>query len=168
MINEQIMVDTVSRMLEAGIDETTIVSTLVDTGLTQEDALALVGRVKSPKSSPEQQSQSFSQRPQDSQDIQLMKNQFDVQSQTQEMNDASVHNKLDMHEQKIDDVAKTLDEVKQGLVSQVSSDPVASQRLSALELKLEEVSAVSKANLDLMKSILETNRKILTNLEAKK
>ena len=42
MINEQVMIDTVARMLEAGIDEPTILSTLVDTGLTQEDAINIV------------------------------------------------------------------------------------------------------------------------------
>ena len=168
MINEQIMLDTVTRMLEAGIDDATVISTLVDTGLSQEDAVALVGRVKSSKDNPNQITQNPQQNTADSQDIQLMKSQLEVQAQTQELNDATVHNKLDMHEQQLDEVSKKVDEVKQVMVASNQSDPVLYQRVSAMEQKLEEVNATSKANLDLMKSILEINRQILTNLEAKK
>jgi hypothetical protein len=162
------MLDTVTRMLEAGIDDATVISTLVDTGLSQEDSVALVNRVKSSKDNPAPTSTPESQPSVESEDIQLMKSQLEVQAQTQEMNDATVHNKLDLHEQKIDEVSKKVDEVKQVMVSSNTSDPVLSQRVSVMEQKLEEVNSVSKANLDLMKSILEINRKILTELEAKK
>ncbi|MFA5930867.1 MAG: hypothetical protein WC821_00985 [archaeon] len=166
MINEQVMMDTVSRMLEAGIDEPTILSTLVDTGLTQEEAVTIVNKSKAPQVSQTQNASSA----QTQQDIALVKNQIEIQSQTQEMNDASVHNKLDMHEQKIDEVSKKLDEVKT-VVSSTSNSPqdsILSYRITDLEKKLEEVNSISKATLDIMKNILETDRKILTELEAKK
>jgi len=164
MINEQVMMDTVARMLEAGIDEPTILSTLVDAGLAQEEAIQIVQRVKVPQPQPSQP-----QVQQSSQDIQIMKNQIETQAQAQELSDTSVHNKLDMHEQKIDDVSKKIDEVKQAVsATPAPQDAILSGRISELELKLEEVSSISKANLDLLKNILETDRKILTELEAKK
>jgi len=164
MINEQVMMDTVARMLEAGIDDPTILSTLVDAGLAQEEASQIIQRVKTPQAQP-----SGPPAQQSSQDIQIMKNQIETQAQTQELSDTSVHNKLDAHEQKIDDVSKKLDEVKQAFSSApVPQDTVLSSRISELELKLEEVSSISKATLDLLKKVLETDRKILTELEAKK
>lgn len=167
MINEQIMIETVGRMMEAGIDDATVISTLVDTGVTQDEAYAIVQKVKSPKQVPAQ-AQAPAQ-PQ-SQDIQLIKSQIEVQAQSQELNDTSVHNKLDLHEQKIDDVAKKVDEVKSVVSSaqNIPIDAVLSARVSALEGKLEEVNSMTKANYDLLKNILDTNRKILTELEAKK
>jgi len=165
MINEQIMADTVKRMLEAGIDEPTILSTLVDTGLSQEEAVQIVSKVKTPSPQSAPQSQQVQQ-----QDIALMKSQIQTQAETQELSDTSVHNKLDAHEQKIDDVAKTLNEVKQVVSTAPSGtvDSTLSYRISTLEQKVEDVSSTTKATLELMKNVLETNRKILTELEAKK
>ena len=163
MINEQVMTDTVQRMLDAGIDEPTVLSTLVDTGLTQEEATSIIQKVKAPKA--QAQSESSIQQ----QDVQMLKNIVETQAQEQDSQQTTTHNMLNMHEQKIDDMSKKVDEVKQVIQQQASpKDPALSYRISALESKLEEVNAQSKATLDLLQKVLETNRKILTELEAKK
>ena len=165
MANEQVMIDTVKRMLEAGIDEPTVVSTLAEAGLSQEDALNFVQKVKVPAP----QVQPISQPPVQQSDIQAVRDELNTQADVQDMQHAAVHNKLDIHEQKIDEVSQKIDEVKEAVSSAVSpSDGALSMRISNLEHKLEEVSSVSKANLDLLQKILENNSKILTELESKK
>jgi len=163
MINEQVMFDTVQRMLEAGIDEPTILSTLADTGLTQEEAASIIQKVKAPAEP--QKEELLSQQ----QDVQILRNEVATQAEEQDLQQTATHNMLNLHEQKLDEVSTKVDEVKQVIKDQSSpKDPALGFRLSALESKLEEVNANSKANLDLMQKILEINRKILTELEAKK
>ena len=61
-----------------------------------------------------------------------------------------------------------VEEVKAAVNSPQAIDSALNYRISELEKKLEEVSSVSKASLDLLQKILENNRKILTELEAGK
>ncbi len=167
MINEQVMIDTVQRMFDAGIDEATVLSTLVDTGLTQEEANTVVQKVKSPKAEEVQEQSNQQQAP--IEDVKVLRAQVEAQSQQQELHETTTHTMLNMQDQKIDDVTKKVDEVKEVISNQSSAvDPSLSYRVSELEKKLEEVNAASKASLDLLGKILETNRKILTELEAKK
>jgi cytochrome P450 len=166
MINEQVMMDTVQRMLDAGIDEATILSTLVDTGLTQEEANSVMQKVKTPVVQ-ETLTQQVQAAP--AEDVQLLRSQVEAQSQQQELHETTTHTMLNMQDQKIDDMTKKVDEVKDVITNQTSAiDPTLSYRLSELERKLEEVNAASKASIDLLTKILENNRKILTELEAKK
>ncbi|MFA6065362.1 MAG: hypothetical protein WCW44_02070 [archaeon] len=163
MINEQVMADTVQRMLEAGIDEPTVLSTLVDTGLTQEEAASIIQKVKAPKAPVQEEII------QQQQDVQMLRNVVETQAQEQDLQQTQTHNMLNMHEQKIDDVSKKVDEVKQVIKDQASpADPSLNYRISNLENKMEEINAGSKAMLDLMQKILETDRKVLTELESKK
>jgi len=162
MINEQVMIDTVQRMLDAGIDEPTILSTLVDTGLSQEDATNIISKVKTPKAP-------LMEEIVQQQDVQMLRNVVETQAQEQGLQQTQTQNVLDIHEQKIDDVSKKVDEVKQVIQNQASpQDPGLNYKITNLESKMQEVNANSKANLDLMQKILEINRKILTELEAKK
>jgi hypothetical protein len=158
MINEQVLIETVQRMLDAGIDEPTIISTLVDTGISTEDANGIIQKVKTPKA--QIQEEVVDQQ----QNVQILRNVVEAQAQQ-----TVTHNVLDEHGQKLDEMNKKVEEVKQVIQNQASpQDPGLSYRISALEAKLEEVNAASKATLDLLQKILETNRKILTELEAKK
>ncbi len=157
MVDEQIMLDTVKRLFEAGIDEPTIVSTLTEAGLTNEQAMGVISRAKG---TPTQSSQPA--------DMQTIRNEVSTQAQVQEMQQTQMHNRFDIHEQKIDEMSQKVDEVKQVVSSPSPVDPALSYRLSELEQKVAEVNAATSASLGLLKQILETNRKILTELEAKK
>ncbi|VVB75538.1 Uncharacterised protein [uncultured archaeon] len=157
MVDEQIMLDTVKRLFEAGIDEPTVISTLTEAGLTNEQALAVISRAKgTPVTAPQQI------------DVQTMRNEVSAQAAVQEMQQAQIHNRFDIHEQKIDEMSQKVDEVKQAVTSPSPLDPALSYRLSELEQKVAEVNAATSASLGILKQILETNRKILTELEAKK
>jgi capsid protein len=162
MVNEQVMIDTVKRMLEAGIDEPTIITTLTEAGLGQDEALAIIQRVKSP-------TPLVQQTPQQGTDVQAMRTELQTQAEAQELNQTAIHNKLDLHEDKIDQVLGAVGQVKEAVASvNPPMDTTLSMRISALEQKVAEVNAAATAQLDLLEKILETNRKILTELEAQK
>jgi DNA-binding transcriptional MerR regulator len=166
MVNEQIMIDTVSRMIEAGIDDATIISTLTDAGLTQEQCLQIIDKVKQPPVQEEvQQNTSPS-----IQEVQNLKNVVEAQSDVQSIHAQTTSTILDDHEQQLAEVSDKINSIQSTISSNQSpkTDSSLAYRLSVLEKKLEEVNSISKAQLDLMQKILEANRKILTELEAKK
>lgn len=164
MVNEQIMIDTVKRMIDAGIDDATIISTLTDAGLSNEQCLAIISKVKEPAPREETVSQV-----QPAQDVSALRNAVEAQADAQDLQAATTSTILDDHEQKLEEVKGKIESI-QSTISSAQSKPDASlsYRLSELERKLEEVNSASKAQIDLMQKILETNRKVLTELEAKK
>ncbi len=164
MVNEQIMLDTIQRMIEAGIDDPTIISTLTDAGLSQEQCLEIIAKVKQPAPKEE-----IKETPYPSQDIATLRNAVETQSDAQEMQAATTSTILDEHEQKIQQVSGKIDSMQSAISStQTKPDATLQYRLSALEQKLEEVNSSSKAQLDLLQKIIDVNRKILTELESKK
>jgi hypothetical protein len=173
MVNEQIIIETVKRMLDSGIDDSTVISTLNDIGLSNEEANSIIEKVKSVSTTTPVEEKVVSQNdsPQEysSSREEMNQNEIEAQAQKDELNDTTTYNMLNMHEQKIDEVSSKIDEVRQ-VVS--SSKPVMdasiATRLTELETKVDDISAQTKAVLDVVKNILETDRKILTELEAKK
>ena len=164
MVNEQIMLDTVARMIEAGIDDATIISTLTDAGLSNEQSLEIISKVKQPK-----EEETVLPNPSPSEDVAALRNVVEAQSDAQLLHAESTLNTLDEHEQKLQEVSGKIDSIKSTLSSSSTKpDATLAYRLNELEQKLEEVNAASKAQLDLMQKILEVNRKVLTELEAKK
>ncbi len=164
MVNEQIMIDTVKRMIDAGIDDATIISTLTDAGLSNEQCLAIISKVKEPVPKEE----TFASV-QPAQDVSALRNVIEATADAQDLHAATTSTALEDHEQKIAQVNEKINSMSQAISStQNKPDATLSYRLSTLEQKVEEVNSASKAQLDLMQKILETNRKILTELEAKK
>lgn len=164
MINEQVMADTVSRLLEAGIDDPTIISTLTDAGLSNEEAAGILQKVKAAAASPP-----ASQEPAvGPQDIRLIKTQLETQAEQHDLHQTATINTLDDHEEKIANIASQVEEVKAAVSSAGPLGATMDYRVSELENKLEEVNAQVKAALEVLKDILDTNRKILTDLEAEK
>jgi DNA-binding transcriptional MerR regulator len=166
MVNEQIMIDTVSRMIEAGIDDATIISTLTDAGLTQEQCLQIIDRVKQPpvkEEAPQNNSPTI-------QEVQNLKNVVEAQSDAQTIHAQNTSTILDEHEQQLAEVSGKINSIQSAISTKQNpkTDSSLAYRLSALEQKLEEVNSACKAQLDLMQKILEVNRKVLTELEAKK
>lgn len=173
MINEQIVNDTIKRMLDSGIDDDTIVSTLKDIGIDETEAKTAVQKVKNPASAVSSSVSSTSTLEQNisqqNKEVDNLRRQVEAQSDSKELHDTTTYNMLNMHEQKIDAMTNKVDEVKQAISSvNLSSGDVIAERLNEISTKLDDVDAGVKSTLDLMKSILEVNRKILVDLEAKK
>jgi len=165
MLNEQIMMDTVNRLIEAGIDDPTIISTLVDAGLTTEEANTVLAKAKQPAP----QDLPAPQRSVQPQEVQILREQVQTTAQQQDLHQTMMSSALDEHSQKLDSIAKTVDEVRSNIdSSKTSVDSSLSFRVSEMEQKLEDINAATKASIDLLGKILENNRKILVELEAKK
>ncbi len=178
MVNEQIIIETVKRMLDSGIDDATVISTLNDIGLSDEEANNIIQKVKSSSLDHSDNTNEVPQNNQAEENSQkeyvatraeITQNEMEAEAQKAELNDTTTYNMLNMHEQKIDEVASKIDEVK---LAVNSSKPVVdasiSTKLTELEAKVDDISAQTKAILDVVKNILETDRKILTDLESKK
>lgn len=167
MVNEQIMIDTVKRMIDAGIDDATIISTLTDAGLSNEQCLEVISRVKEPVVNENDLNIVSSKNEVD--EVSALRNVVEATSDAQNIQAESTSNILNEHEEKINQVDSKIESIKSTISSSKGKDDgTFSYRLSELEKKLEEVNSSSKAQLELMKKMIETNRKILTELEAKK
>ncbi|MCX6803358.1 MAG: hypothetical protein NTY48_02175 [Candidatus Diapherotrites archaeon] len=165
MLNEQVINDTVSRLLDAGIDDATIISTLADAGVSREQAAQYLSQIKSQNGVPSQPNPSASQ----TEDIQRIKTQVDVQAEQHDLHQTMTNSLLDDHSEKIEDVINQVNEVRNTISSAPQAgDASLSMRIATVEQKVEEVNAGVKASLDLLQKILDNNRKILTELEAKK
>lgn len=169
MVNEQIIIETVKRMIDSGIDDDTIISTLKDIGLSDEDASGFILKVKNSSNKETVEETEIENESIDSSSNEIMQNELEAREQKEELNDTTTYNMLNMHEQKIDEVASKIDEVKQAVSSSKPLvDASITTKLTELEVKIDDVSAQTKAILDVVKNILETDRKILTELESKK
>jgi len=162
-------------MADAGIDDETIISTLKDTGMDEAGAKAALAQVKNPAAStaPEMPAEVH---PAVTEQINNVKTEVATQAEALELHATTTQNVLDMQNNKIDDVVAQVQEVKQIVASPSASSAGAGQglsssadyRLSEMQKKVDETNAGMNACLDLMKKILETDRKILVELESKK
>ena len=169
MVDEQIIIDTIKRMLDADIDDSTIISTLKDIGMTEEQARKQVEDVKNESDSSDDDEDIESQLDQGDQ-INSMRGELESQSQKSELNEVTTHNKLDLHEQKIDDVGSKIDDVKKTMVetNKAISDSSHLNKMSGMNDQITSIESQVRALTKLMKDVLEVNRKILTELEMKK
>ena len=170
MVSEQIISDTIKRMLSAGVEKATIISTLKDIGLSEAEAAELVNKQEASTTTSQGADQSTASPDLKSSFDQLktMKNELETQSTVKELHDTTTHNMLNEHSQKIEDVGKKLDEVKTEL--QKKPAPQVTQKVdnTSLEGRLTEIEAKVDATMKLMKDILDVNRKTLTAIESKK
>ncbi len=165
MVNEEIVNETIKRMLDTGIDEETIISTLNDIGIDAAQAKKMIESQKSPAK--EEDDIDKVDLDEQAKRIRSMQNEYESQSKTQQLHETTTHNMLGAHADKLDELHKKIDEVKQ-TVSVKGNDSSLTVKLSSLEEKVSELKAQSDALLSIMKDILEANRKILTELESKK
>jgi hypothetical protein len=186
MVNEQIVIDTVKRMIESGIDSQTIASTLADIGIDESQAKNIIKKVENSISSNASSqknssvdSSTTSENSQDSENesydpseerMSSMRNELETQAQKSELHESATHNLLNEHGYKLDEMGKKVDAVHNTIISpsKTTLDSSVGVKLSALEEKVEDISAQTTALLELMKKILETDRNILTQLESKK
>ena len=174
MVSEQIISDTIKRMLSAGVEKDTIISTLKDIGLSEVEAAELVNKQEASETTPSTSQgtdQSLASPPEiksSFDQLKTMKDELETQSTVKELHDTTTHNMLNEHSQKIADVGKKLDDVKTEL--QKKPVPQVTQKVdnTSLEGRLTEIEAKVDATMKLMKDILEVNRKTLTAIESKK
>lgn len=176
MVNEKIVIDTINKMLEAGIDDDTIISTLKDIGLDQDSAKNLIARTKSGDSSDEDSKNNADSNNEENvedddelNDLKTVKDELETQGHLKELHDATTHNMLNENYNRIDEISREVENVKKSVsdsskfnLQEFSKKPsVDSASVAELNAKIDALSS-------LMKQILDVNRKILTEIEMKK
>jgi hypothetical protein len=167
MVDEKIVEDTIQRMLDAEIDDSTIVSTLKDIGMSEEQARAKIEEVKG-FGNEEDEGEEDSELG-NNEHINKIKDEVKSQADKSELHETTTHNMLNEHGQKIDGVSKGIEDVKKsvGEATKTFTSSSGITKLSEIEEKLNDVSAQQKALTKLLEDILEVNRKILNDLDSK-
>lgn len=178
MVNEQVVNDTISRMLEAEIDEDTIISTLKDIGLSETQSKEMIEKVKSSNNkddSSDEGNSSSNENSNSDNDSQENSNEnssnFDDSESDEELDTLeNVKKELEKNNvgEKIeDDFNKKSESIKDNQSISEKTE-IKSNSTSINGDAIEDLNAKVNALSSLMKQVLEVNRKILTELESKK
>ena len=171
MVSEQIVNDTVKRMLASDIDEETIVSTLADIGIDEARAKEIVASVASSSAQDKQPQYNSNQTNDNSQytdtKIASMQNEMQAQGEKTELHETATHAMLNDHAEKLDEMNKKVDEVHKVVSTPSNVDSSLSVRLGEIERKTDDICAQTTALMEIMKKILEANRDLLTEIKSK-
>jgi len=196
MVDKEVVVKTIKKMIDSGIDDSVILNTLADLGLSSEDSQELLSSAKEGSSGkeekeideevgeeiPEAETKDESteedieeENDSDSYDIDSvikktsakMKEQLAEKDSTDSLREQTTQLKLEEQDGKLDEIHQKISSLHGSVSSQDLTElkkKVFSMEKDVTEIKkdLKEASARINAMHDIMKKILETNRKILT------
>jgi len=158
MASEELIISTIKRMLQSGIDDKIVVSTLKDIGLKESEIADYLAKVKGTSSSRTQKPFAKEKSP---------------EQETQELLHSATHNKLNEHSESLDSVnkgvsslSKKIDSIVSGPDNQQLFEQVSllDERIANLEKQLSDLKALNSANKSLLEKILEANKGILEKL----
>ncbi len=176
MVNRQVVLDTVKKMYQSGIENSVIEKTLKDIGLSRKDIDAFMAEAKGTLSSTTvSESPVIQETNQSSEEIARktaakVKEHLDDQREEQELREITIHSAIEGHGEKLGELHEKVSELheKIGGVSGRLTDPALlkqmaelSRTLSGFESQLSELKALANANKTILEKILETNRSIL-------
>jgi DNA repair ATPase RecN len=166
LVNQAIVNDTVKKMLESGIDEPTIVATLQDIGLSEDEAKTIIQRLSAPAPKP----QVSPEAQQAVNEVRQMKENILTQNEKQEAHETETYSKLSEQAEKIDSVERKIGEVHEAVRQMPlnGKDSEMPRRFTEIHTRLDEIMADTKATREIMEKVIEINRKILTELESKR
>lgn len=183
MVNEEVVKSTIKRMIDAEIDDETIVSTLKDIGLDDAKAKSMIDEVKNGGSSESETDKNVNEENEETgedseeeveddelNDLKNVKSELETQSQVKDLHDTTTHNMINEHGQKIDELGKKVDDVNKSVIESATRMNLENhdKKITATSSSVSELNGKIDALSTLMKQILEVNRKILTELEMKK
>lgn len=195
MVDKKVVVKTIKKMLDSGIEDDVIQSTLSDLGLTESEAEELLASAKGKSVSSEEKTAETDDSVEegieeaiesDESDADESSGQnYDIDSvikktsdrikshlaekeQSDELKEQSTHLKLDEHDEKLDEIHSKIDLMHEKLDSSSAFFEL-NKKVSSIEKSISEIKSDlkdSKAQInavhDIMKKILETERKLLT------
>ena len=171
MVNREVVLQTIKKMFDSGIEDSVVKATLKDIGLNDEEAAKYISEVKgapaASKSSAEQQKEDIAEKT-----SKKIKAQLQEDKEERALKETTQQVALDEHGSKIDGVEKGIGELHskvESLATPANKDLAANiavieQRISGLEKRISDLKAISTATKELMEKVLEANRKILTKL----
>lgn len=181
MVEQQVILDTVKKMVSSGIEDSVIVATLRDVGLTDKEISAYIQRAKgygtsgSDSDETENESEPLSNRPRSSA---TGKSSSAKTPEAEEnlMLHSTTHAALEESGSQLEDVQQRLAIIEQKM-SAIAALPLedVSAKISRFDKKMLEISqnllevkARTQALNEILEKVLETNRNILSEFEKKK
>ena len=166
MVQEQVVKDTIRRMKDSGIDESVIIETLQDIGLTEEEAQDFIertaqdlARADAEKVTPEKIAEQTAER---------VREHINDARQEEGFKQEMTHNAIEEQREKIESVGRRLDELHEKIPEKIDfekSEKTTGSSMKDLKTEIQDLKAMTKANKKLMEDILDVNRKILTKLD---
>lgn len=178
MVDKEVVLSTIKKMLDAGLDDQVITTTLSDVGLTQSEIKSYLAQAKQPAL------KIASQEPADSsQETALTQDDLQVSSSVQNplaeenaLLHETTHMSLEEHSESFNEVLERLTKLEAMLLP-ISKLPVLelNQKIVSLDKKMSdslreisEVKAQASALLEILEKVLETDRDTLLELQKKK
>ena len=177
MVEGSIVLDSVKKMLESGLDEGIIKATLQDIGLSEKEINSTIQQAKgSTAMMPSQQKTQDFHEAVAERTAEKVKNALAEEAGIQAIQQSATQSALEEHSEKLENVGFKVDELHEKINSLGNAMPSeALEKLSSLQSRIDlltvdvkELKAGSNALVDLMKKILEANRNILSQLEGKR
>lgn len=166
MVSKGVVLETIRKMIDSGIDDSIIVQTLKDTGLSDDEIEGYIEEVRGTgsDSGPEDRKPAKQER-----EIR----QQSPEQETQELLHSATHNKLNEHSEKLEGVEKNVSNLHQKIDS-LTRGPnnrellnelaLLNNRIATLEKQVSDAKALASASKSLLEKILDTNRKVLEKL----
>jgi len=163
MVDKEIVLETIKKMYESGIDDSVVVQTLKDIGLKPDEIQLYIDEVKGgsatveaePAAEPESKPlEARMAAAEEKVDHGALHTTTHVALEEQSAKTAELLEKIDLLESKLAAKGKGPD-----------SDQIATnQRLGTIEKKISDIKAEVEATRSIMEKILETDRKVLNKL----
>lgn len=161
MVDKEIVLETVRKMYDSGIDDDVVEKTLRDIGLNSDEIKQYIAEAKG-NAGPKPSSKSFEAR------MKAVSASSESPQNRSEMHSVT-HLALEEQAGKMDELLKRLSKIEASLKSSKGNalgDSAASLtgRLASVENSLKEVRAELSATKTIMEKILETDRKVLNRV----
>ncbi len=171
MVNREVVLQTIKKMYESGIEDSVIEATLKDIGLSEEDAAQYISEVKGgppAKAEPtEEEKEEISEKT-----ASMVKAHLDEERAERDLKETTQHVYLEEQRSKIEGVEKGVGDLHakvESLATPGNSElatniAVIEKRIGGLEKRVADLKAINTATKELMEKVLESNHKILTKL----
>lgn len=181
MVDKQIVIDTIKKMMSAGLDDKVIVSTLKDVGLKESEIAAFLAEARGKPVTPfgsspvlgnklEQEPETISQSRSQSIPASSQQHQENVLLHT------TTHAALETSSSQLQEITQKLLSLEQKMGA-VASLPVADlnlrivnfdKRVASITTEIADLKSQTSALREILEKVLDTNRSILQELESKK
>jgi len=163
MVDREIVLETIKKMYDSGIDDSVVEQTLQDIGLSKAEIKEYIAEAKGEEESSSEEESGYNEPKPFEERRAAAEEKIDHAAMH-----ATTHVALEEQSSVLAELLEKMDLLEKKLFSPGKAMPdsmvMANQRLGGIEKHLSEVKAELSATKDLMEKILETDRKILNKL----
>lgn len=183
MVKREVVLETIKKMHDSGIEQTVIENTLKNIGLSKEEISSYMAeitgeKIPKPRTVPTIVAAEAVPEDDDAEKIAIrtadkVKEHLAEKADADELKETTTHAALIEHKNKLDEVHSSVNNLHAKVDSFSVPDADAllievknlAQRVSTFEKKLSDIKAMTSATKSIMEKILDTDRKILTKLK---